>query len=105
MSVANHTLVVMRGSQRTSVAGHDFASSNHHGHLDRVLVEHALILGQLSSALWAVWTVVEDRFVFRIRDLEKGVGHGESIGCKGSGGEDHEKGQALPVENPRGSYA
>ena len=71
-------MVVWRG-QGALVLGEDLSAANHHGDRDGILVEHALILGELGLALEAAGAVSEDGFIFRIRNLEKGVGHGVSL--------------------------
>ena len=77
--VADDPLVVVRRGQGAAVVGGDVASSDHHGHGHRVLVQHALIFGELGFALRAARAVGQDRFVLRVRDLEECVGHGESF--------------------------
>lgn len=79
MSVADDALVVVRRSQGALVFGEDFPTSDHHGDGDGILVEHALVLGQLGLALGAAGAVSEDGFIFRVWNLEEGVGHGVSL--------------------------
>ena len=79
MSVADDALMVVWRGQGALVLGEDLSAANHHGDRDGILVEHALILGELGLALEAAGAVSEDGFIFRIRNLEKGVGHGVSL--------------------------
>ena len=79
MGMTDDALVVVRRGQGTLVLGEDFATSNDHGDGHRVLVEHALVFGQLGLALGAAGAVSEDGFIFRVGNLEEGVGHGVSL--------------------------
>ena len=76
--VADDPLVVVRRRQRRSSVV-TWRPPITHGHGHRVLIEHALIFGELGFALRAARTVGQDRFVLRIGDLEECVGHGESF--------------------------
>ena len=79
MSVTNDALMVVRRGQRTLVLCEDFATTNHHGDGDGILVEHTLVFGQLGFAFGAARAVSEYGFIFRVRNLEEGVGHGDSL--------------------------
>ena len=79
MGVTDDALMVVWRGQGALVLGEDLAASNHHGDGHGLLVQHAVVFGQLGLALWAAGAVSEDGFILRVGDLEEGVGHGNSL--------------------------
>ena len=79
MGVPDDALVVVWRAQGPLVFSEDSLTANHHGDGDGVLIEHALVFGKLGLTFGAAGAVSEDGFIFRVRNLEEGVGHGVSL--------------------------